>query len=148
VLDSGERGEVVNIGLRSTRLLTRDDVEITIPNSVMGGAKIMNESGGRHTKRRLRVKVGVAYGSDIDLVRATLLAVAAEQPLVCKDPDPRVRFRSFGDSALDFELLCWIEQPVLQGRAMDRLLCGVYKAFGAAGIEIAFPQLDVHLHRG
>ncbi len=148
VLDSGERGEVVHIGIRSTRLLTRDDIEVTIPNAAMGAAKILNESGGRFPKRRLRVKVGVAYGSDIDQVRETLLRVASEMEYVCSDPEARVRFRRFGDSALDFELLCWIAEPVLRGRAMDQLLCGVYKAFAADGIEIAFPQLDVHLHRG
>jgi MscS family membrane protein len=147
VLDSGERGEVVHIGIRSTRLLTRDDIEVTIPNAVMGAAKIMNETGGRHPKRRLRIKVGVAYGSDIDSVREVLLRVAAEENMICRDPEARVRFRRFGDSALDFELLCWISEPVLRGRVTDRLLSGVYKAFAAEKIEIAFPQLDVHLHQ-
>ena len=65
-LDTGERGEVTHIGLRSTRLLTRDDVEISVPNSVMGNAKVINETGGPHEKFRIRVGVGVAYGSDID----------------------------------------------------------------------------------
>ena len=68
-LDGGERGRVTQIGLRSTRLLTRDDIEIIIPNSVMGNTKIINESGGPHEKERIRIKVGVAYGSDIDVVR-------------------------------------------------------------------------------
>ena len=147
VLDSGERGEVVDIGLRSTRLLTRDDIAVTIPNSVMGGAKILNETGGDSSKRRVRIPVGVAYGSDIDLVRATLLQVAEAEEMVCKTPEARVRFRAFGDSALDFELLCWIPEPVLRGRATDALLTAVYKRFQAAEIQIAFPQLDVHLHR-
>ena len=62
MLDTGERGRVTHIGLRSTRMLTRDDVEITIPNAVMGNSKITNESGGPYEKERIRVKVGVAYG--------------------------------------------------------------------------------------
>ena len=73
VLDSGERGEVTHIGIRSTRLLTRDDIQVTIPNSVMGNTKIINESGGPTEKFRIRVIVGVAYGSDIDQVREVLM---------------------------------------------------------------------------
>ncbi|NQU47173.1 MAG: mechanosensitive ion channel family protein [Planctomycetes bacterium] len=148
VLDSGERGEVVHIGIRSTRLLTRDDIEITIPNAVMGAAKILNETGGASPKRRVRIPVGVAYGSDVDQVRAVLMDVAQSMSMVCKDPLPRVRFRRFGDSTLDFELLCWIPEPVLRGRATDELLTNIYKRFDKDGIQIAFPQLDVHLHRG
>jgi len=146
VLDSGERGEVVHIGLRSTRLLTRDDLIIVLPNAVIGKAKVVNESAGDSTRRRVRVKVGVAYGSDLDQVRETLMAVAAAEELVCADPPPRVRFRLFGDSSLDHELLCWVNEPVLRGRALDSLNRGVYNAFAEKGIEIPFPQRDVHMH--
>ncbi len=145
VLDSGERGMVSFIGLRSTRLLTRDDIEVTIPNSVMGAAKITNETRGPTRKERIRIKVGVAYGSDIDAVRASLLAVADAEELICADPDPRVRFRAFGESSLDFELLCWIDEPELRGRAMDALNTAVYKRFAADGIQIPFPQRDLHI---
>ena len=146
ILDSGERGMVTHIGIRSTRLLTRDDVEITIPNGVMGNAKITNEAGGPYANRRIRVKVGVAYGSDIDHVRATLMDVAGNHAAVCKDPEPRVRFRSFGDSGLDIELLCWIDEPVLAGRVLDALNTEVYKRFLAEGIEIPYPKRDVYLY--
>ena len=146
-LDSGERGQVTDVGLRSTRLLTRDDIEVTVPNSVIANAKIMNESGGHWAKERIRVKVGVAYGSDIDQVRAVLVDVARTHPLIVDDPAPRVRFRAFGDSSLDLELLGWIDEPVLRGKALDRLYTEVYKRFQAEGIEIPFPQRDVHLHQ-
>ncbi|MBU1194748.1 MAG: mechanosensitive ion channel family protein [Proteobacteria bacterium] len=145
VLDSGERGEVRSIGIRSTRLLTRDDVEITVPNSIMGNTKIINEAGGRHEKYRIRVKVGVAYGSDIDKVHAVLLDVANNHPDVCKSPAPRVRFRAFGDSSLDHELLCWVEKPVLQGKILHMLNTQVYKSFIKEQIEIPFPQRDIHV---
>ena len=144
-LDSGERGEVTQIGLRSTRLLTRDDVEISIPNSVMGNATIVNEAGGPHEKFRIRVAVGVAYGSDIDHVQELLLAVANGHEEVCSSPEPRVRFRRFGDSSLDFELLVWVAQPVLRGRLSHELNCEVYKSFNANGVEIPFPQQDVYV---
>ncbi|MDH5712127.1 MAG: mechanosensitive ion channel, partial [Gammaproteobacteria bacterium] len=145
VLDSGERGEVTHIGIRSTRILTRDDVEVTIPNSIMGNTKIINESGGPHKKYRIRVKVGVAYGSDIDKVKAILMDVATNETSVCKDPEPRVRFRQFGASSLDFELLCWIEDPVLRGRVIDTLNSAVYKKFQQYEIEIPYSKHDVYI---
>ena len=145
VLDSGERGEVTHIGIRSTRILTRDDVEITIPNSIMGNVKINNETGGPHEKYRIRIKVGVAYGSDIDRVQSVLLNVAETNPEVCRMPKPRVRFRSFADSSLDHELLCWVRQPVLRGRVSHTLNSEIYKRFLKEGIEIPFPQQDVHI---
>jgi len=145
VLDSGERGEITHIGIRSTRLLTRDDVEITVPNSIMGNVKIINETGGPYEKYRIRLKVGVAYGSDIDKVQSVLLDVAAGNPEVCKIPAPRVRFRTFGDSSLDHELLCWVEKPVLRGRVTHALNTAIYKRFLQEGIEIPFPQRDVHI---
>ncbi|MEJ2473196.1 MAG: mechanosensitive ion channel family protein, partial [Desulfobacterales bacterium] len=145
VLDSGERGEVTHIGIRSTRLLTRDDVEITVPNSIMGNAKITNETGGPYERYRIRVKVGVAYGSDIDKVKSVLMDVAASQPEVCKTPAPRVRFRAFGDSSLDHELLCWVDRPILRGRVTHLLNTAVYKRFLKEGIDIPFPQRDVYI---
>ena len=146
MLDSGERGIVLHIGLRSTRILTRDDIQITIPNSVMGQAKITNETGGPSSKHRIRVAVSCAYGSDIDQVRDLLVDVGRAEPNVCEDPEPRVRFRDFGDSGLNFELCCWIEEPVLRGRVIDALNSNVYKQFAAQGIEIPYPKQDVYMH--
>jgi len=145
VLDSGERGEVTHIGIRSTRILTRDDVEVTIPNSVMGNTKIINESGGPHEKYRCRIPVGVAYGTDIDLVRDVLMNVASSSDSICKDPEPRVRFRTFGASSLDFELLVWIDQPILRGRVIDQLNCDIYKQFIQHKIEIPYTKQDIYI---
>jgi MscS family membrane protein len=145
VLDSGERGRVTHVGIRSTRLLTRDDIEITIPNSVIANTKIVNESGGPSERERLRIQVGVAYGSDVDRVRQVLLEVAAAVEHVCRDPEPRVRFRSFGDSSLNFELLVWIDEPVQRGVTQDALNTAVYKRFQADGIEIPYPKRDVYV---
>ena len=147
VLDSGERGEVKHIGLRTTRLLTRDDIEVTVPNAVIANSKIMNESGGPWEKERVRLKVGVAYGSDLDHVRDVLLRVAAEQPDMLTEPEPRVRIRAFGDSGIDHELLGWIHEPILRGRVLDDLYRRVYRALGEAEIEIPFPQRVVHLQQ-
>ncbi|MCF8112103.1 MAG: mechanosensitive ion channel family protein [Desulfobacteraceae bacterium] len=147
VLDSGERGEVTKVGIRSTRLLTRDDVEVTIPNSVIANAKIMNESGGRWMKYRIRIQVGVAYGSDVHQVVEVLENTAKDHSKVCQDPPPRVRMRGFGNSSLDFELLCWIERPVLRGAVAHDLYMAVYDALNSHGIEIPFPQRDLWVRR-
>jgi len=145
ILDSGERGLVTDIGLRSTRILTRDDVEITVPNGIIGNGKIINEAGGPPAQHRIRASVGVAYGSDLDEVIEVLSGVATEHPEILKSPEPRVRFRQFGDSSLNFELLGWISKPVDRGRVTHELNCAIYKALAENKIEIPFPQRDLHV---
>jgi small-conductance mechanosensitive channel len=146
VLDSGERGEVTHIGMRSTRVLTREDIEITIPNSVMGNSKIINESGGPHEKSRCRVPIGIAYDADIDMVRKVLMEIAQnEKQYVCLDPAPRVRFRRYGPSALEFELLVWIDMPALRGRVIDILNCEIFRQFKQHKIEIPYSKHDLYI---
>ncbi len=144
IIDNSQRGEVVEIGVRSTRIMTRDDALITIPNSILANSKIINESAPI-PRFRIRVPVGVAYGSDLDQVEAVLLSVAINNPAVVKDPEARVRLRSFEASSLDFELLCWVEDPRLKGLEVHNLLRGIYKAFAENSIAIPFPQQDVHV---
>lgn len=145
VLDTGERGVVTELGMRSTRLLTRDDVEISIPNAVMGNAKITNESGGPAVEHRIRVPVGVAYGTDPEQVVGILESVAADEQLILDSPGARVRMRAFGESAVEFELLGWIKYPEQRGLATHRVLMAIDKCFREAGITIPFPQQDVHI---
>ncbi|BCL62549.1 mechanosensitive ion channel protein MscS [Desulfomarina profundi] len=145
VLDKGDRGKVTNIGLRSTRILTRDDVEITVPNSIIGNTTITNQSGGPHEKLRVRLKVGVAYGSDIDKVRTILMQIADKDRQVCKFPPPRVRFRLFGTSSLDFELLFWVNHPEERGRVLDALNTKVYQKFTEESIEIPYSKQDIYI---
>ena len=145
VLDTGERGMVKQLGMRSTRLLTRDDIEITVPNAVMGNAKIINESGGPWEKERIRLPIGVAYGSDVDEVEALLVRIAGEHAEVIQQPAPRARMRAFGPSSLDFELLAWIDHPELRGRILHELNKAVYKGLNEAGVQIPFPQSDVYI---
>ena len=144
VLESGQRGRVEDISIRSTVIRTRDDVLVTIPNSQLNSATIVNESDPER-ERRIRIPVGVAYGSDLDHVEEVLLSVAESESLVLEQPKPRVRVRGFGDSAVDVELLCWIRDPVLRGRATHLLNKGIYAAFEEAGVGIPFPQRDVHV---
>lgn len=145
ILDNGIRGQVVDIGIRSTRILTRDDVEVTVPNAVIASSKIVNETSGRHTMMRVRVNVSVAYGSDVDEVRRILMECTQGVEHTVDDPTPRVRFREMGDSGLLFQLLVWIDEPVFRGRVIDALNTRVYKALNAAGIEIPYPKQDIYI---
>ena len=145
VLDTGERGAITGIGIRSTRMLTRDDVELTIPNGIMGNSKIVNESGGPHPKFRIRIPVGAAYGSDVERVKSVLFEAATANEHVCEDPEPRIRFRQFGPSSLDFELLCWVEQPSQRGMVVDLLLTAINRRFNEEGLEIPFAKQDVYI---
>ncbi len=147
ILDTGERGEVVEIGIRSTRINTRDDVLVTVPNSILANTKIINESAPI-PRFRIRVPVGVAYGTDLDQVERILLEVAAASPNVAQTPEPRVRLRLFADSSVNFELLCWVREPSLKGLETHLLLRAVYGAFQREGVVIPFPQRDVHLVAG
>ena len=131
--------------MRSTRLLTRDDLEINIPNAIIANGKIINESSGRHVKSRTRIAVSVAYGSDLERVKKLLLEVAADEQQICVDPEPRVRFRTFGASGLDLELLVWIDDPEIRGRVIDALNTAVYKCFNQEGIEIPFSKQDLYI---
>jgi MscS family membrane protein len=144
-LDSGEQGRVTEIGMRSTRLLTNDDMEVIIPNSLMASSRIINHSGGPATRARLHVEAGVAYGSDIDAVRALLLDVASNDPNVLGVPPPQVRLVNFGDSAVEFSVLFWIARPRLHLDAEDSVRSEIYRRFAAEGVEFPFPQRDVHV---
>jgi len=145
VIDNTVRGEITHIGIRSTRLLTRDDVEVTIPNSVMGNSKVINESGGPHEKFRIRVKISIAYGSDLDQVNDILISIATTEPEICTTPEPRVRFRNFGPSGLEIELLGWVDKPEFRGRVMHALNSSIYKRFMAEGIEIPYSKQDIYI---
>jgi small-conductance mechanosensitive channel len=144
VLESGDKGTVVKIGIRSTTLLTRDEVLVTIPNSMLNAGKVVNESVPQRRKRT-KIPLGVAYGTDLDAFEAAVLEVAASSDQVLEKPEPRMRFRHFGASGLEYELLCWVPGPTRSGRARHELLRGIDAALRAADIEIPYPKRDVAL---
>jgi len=150
LLSSGERGRVTKIGMRTTRMLTADEVEIIIPNAQMATSMISNESGGPREMERVNVDFNVAYGSDVDQVRSVLLEVAGEIPEVLNDDSlhtSSVYFSSMEDSGMAFQLRVWISRPELRLSVIDAMNERIYKRLQAEGIEIPYPKRDVYLHR-
>lgn len=143
LLETGERGYVKSMGLRSTRFLTRDDIEITIPNSVIASSKIVNESGGPEDIERVRITLMIAYGSDIDEVKDLLKSIALKNDNVQNEPEPRVRFREFAESGIKLQLLFWIYKPEKRGRTVDAINTEVYKRFKENQITIPYPTMRV-----
>ena len=145
LLDTGERGYVKKMGLRSTRFMTRDDIEITIPNSVIAASKIVNESGGPGEIERVRITLMVAYDSDLDEVRDLLIDTAKKENNVMEEPEPRVRFREFADHGLKLQLLFWIHNPEIRGRTVDAVNTEIHKQISNSNISIPYPTMNVHL---
>lgn len=137
-------GRVENISFRATTIVTNDNISIIVPNSEFVNRPVTNWSHG-DPNVRLRVPVGVAYGSDASKVTQILVKVAYEVEHVLHDPKPRVHFTAFGDSALEFELLVWTDRPISHRTIRSHLHYGIYAAFDEAKIQIPFPQRDIHL---
>jgi small-conductance mechanosensitive channel len=142
VLDTGDKGTVVRVGIRSTTLLTRDEVMVTVPNAALNSASITNESAPQR-RRRIRVPIGVAYGTDLDAFEELAVQVALDESLVLDSPKPRMRLREFGSSSLDYELLCWVSTPVKRAKTIHRLNKALYNALNEEGIEIPYPKRDI-----
>jgi len=145
-LDSGEAGTVVSVGVRSTTLRTRDNIQVTVPNSILNEEHVVNRSEPRE-KTRLKIDVGVAYGTDIDRMEDLLVEIAEEEPVVLPSPEPKPRFESFGDSSLNYTLLCWVGSPEQSRNARHKLNREIYKRFREVGIEIPYNTHDVNLYR-
>lgn len=141
------RGTVRDIRARSTIVTTLDNVDIVVPNGQFVTESVVNQTF-IDRRVRIRIEVGVAYGSDTDLVRRTLERVAGEHAEVLRDPLPLVFFENFGESSLDFALLFWLGDPLLRPRVSSEIRFGIDRAFREAGVEIPFPQRDLHLRTG
>ena len=141
---NGTWSEIKRIGLRSTRVTTFDNADIIVPNSELVTNRVTNWTLGSRVVRAT-IPVGVAYGSDIASVTDNLLACAAENPKIVKEPAPQVLFLRFGDSTLDFALRVWIRDVDDMLVVKSELHTAVCSRFRDANIEIAFPQLDLHV---
>ena len=144
----GVAGQVTRINLRSTVVVTNDNITIIVPNSNLISNPVTNWSYG-DPKVRLRLSVGVAYGSDVEQLRRVLLEAAAENPAVLKEPAPAVRFLEFGDSSLNFELAVWtVDMAHRPNSFRSDLFFAIERKLRENNIEVPFPQRDLHLRSG
>ena len=141
-------GDVIEIGARSTTVLTNDNITIIVPNSRFITESVVNWQY-EDKKVRFKIPVAVAYGSDASKVRDLLLQVASADPEVLELPEPTVRLLEFGDNGLQFELRAWSSTSVhRRGRLLSSLNFAIYETFNAAGIAFPFPQRDLHIRSG
>lgn len=146
LLDIDTWGDVVEVGLRSTRILTRDNRLVTIPNSVIGKGLIVNYSDP-NTVYRVQTHVGVAYGTDLDHAKRTMIQALEAESWVMKEKPVEALMLEFGDSALTFRVRCWIEDYVETRRVMDKMNSVLYRALNKEAIEIPYPRRDIHLRQ-
>jgi small-conductance mechanosensitive channel len=137
-------GEVKSISARSTKVTTLDNISVIVPNADFLSNSVTNWSHSE-LKTRIHINVGVAYGSDTELVRKIMIEIAEKHAKVLKKPAPDVWFREFGDSSLNFSLLIWTTEPHLHDVIRSDLNFAIDKAFREQGVEIPFPQRDLHL---
>ncbi|MCR4293546.1 MAG: mechanosensitive ion channel, partial [Candidatus Kuenenia sp.] len=143
-LDDGTLGTIEKISTRSTTMTTPDNIVLTIPNSKFVEGRVTNWSLPDSTMRG-NIQVGVAYGSDVALVKKCLLEIAAQNQNVKKFPEPFIRFDDFGDSSLVFKLFYWADDPGNRWFAMSEMRFAIDEVFRKNKIEIAFPQRDIHI---
>jgi small-conductance mechanosensitive channel len=145
---NGVAGRVARINLRSTIVVTNDNISVIVPNSNFISEPVVNWSHG-DPKVRINIPIGIAYGSDVEKFRTLMTTVGLAHPQVLVDPAPHIFFIGFGDSSLDFELGLWTAE-MLQNpkRFRSEINYAVEKALRENGIEIPFPQRDLHIRSG
>jgi len=142
----GEVARVEEMRIRFTVVRTRDEEELIVPNSILAGSTVKNYTLRDHLYR-VRVPVGVSYGSDMERVREVLGAVGRGFERRSREREPVVLLRAFGNSAVEWELSVWIDDPWTSLVDRSELHQSIWWALRDAGITIAYPQLDLHLDR-
>ena len=143
---SGVYGDIYEIKPRYTKIKTLDNMIITIPNSKVINDNIVNYAAP-DTTVRVKIPIGVAYGTDPEKVDKIMLEIADNTPNVSKEPKPLVRFTQYAESSQNFELLVWIDHYDDRHPVLDRIFRDMFKRFKEEGIEIPFNQMDVHLKK-
>jgi small-conductance mechanosensitive channel len=144
VMVGDQEGDVVEIKMRSTTIRTLNNIAVIVPNSDFVSSKLENWSYGDQ-RVLLDIDVGVSYGSDLETVMRSLKEVAEEHPEVLKNPAPDVLHRGFGDSAWNMRLRVWLEHPRRHLQARSDINCAIVRKFQQNGVEIPFPQRDLHV---
>ncbi len=137
-------GDVIDIGLRATKIQTTDNIIIVIPNNEIMTRDIVNYTL-ISSKIRVRINIGVSYDTDIEKAKAAILQVALGTPWVAKDPAPKVVVRNFGESSVDLQVRVWIENARNRMDTISHITDKVKSAFDQVGIEIPYPKRDIHI---
>jgi small-conductance mechanosensitive channel len=140
----GVVGEVLDIGLRTSEVLTRDDIVIIVPNSTFVNEKVINWTHN-NKPTRFKFEIGVPYGSDAAMVKDLITDVLKQHPDVINDPPPFSRLCDFGDSALMFEALFYSKNMFKIENTKSDLRISIYQKLAENGINIPFPQRDIHI---
>jgi potassium efflux system protein len=143
-IQAGLTGTVTRIGIRASTVQTFQGAEIIIPNATFISGNVTNWTLSE-AKRRLDLPIGVAYGTDPKLVKELLERPAIQHPDVLTSPAPAVFFKEFGDSALNFEIQFWVMQESNTTKVKSEVALEVMRLLSEAGLEIPFPQRDLHL---
>ena len=146
-LDSGETGEIIDVGLRSTRIKSFEEGnEIIIPNSILMNSKIINYGRPEVYLKKI-IKIGVAYGSDIRKVKNILLNCISKMRNILKNPSPQVYFLEMADFSLNFEVIFWINNYQERLKVQDEFISSAYRELQTQGIQIPFPTYTIYINK-
>lgn len=144
LLESEERGTVVDIGIRSTTILTRDYVLITVPNAVLNTAQVINQSAPER-RMRIRIDVRVPYDTDLDVAEACMFEAADAATTVMESPAPQVRIQQYAERGIEYELQCYVRNPTRQAQGRHEVYRELSVAFQREGIEPPYAGRDLRL---
>lgn len=145
-IEDQTKGEVLEIGIRATKINNFDNEVIIVPNAIVANSQIQN-IGQPEPKSRVKVDFGVAYGSDVKEVKKIVMAELKKVKYFTNDPEPKIRFMTMADSSINFQALFYVESFEHRMNAIDEANTRIYNALNKAKIEIPFPQRDVHLKK-
>jgi len=141
-------GDVVSIGLRTTRIKTPDNVIVAVPNSALLKGEIFNYTAALDNKIRLRIELGISYESDLEKAKRIMVDEALKNPEILKEPNPTVIVLRFGTSSIDLRLRPWIRDAKKMDEVKSEILQSIKKRFNTEGIEIPYPKSHLIVDRG
>ncbi len=144
IIENKYRGEVIKIGIRSTKIKTRDNILLTIPNSAMITKVVVNETG-HDNKLRIRIPLGVDYDTDLENAEDILKEIIKKNSSLVLEPNNPVLYRNFGPSAINLDVLAILNEPANKGVITHKLIKVIHKRFQEEGIKMPAPQREIKI---